>query len=505
MRAVARLITLLAIVLLTVVGCITGDDDDDPTATPVGVTETPAVVTASPTATTQASPIPSTTGIAGVGGSQGLGDPYYPAAGNGGYDVGHYDLDLRYEPDTDLLYGEARIEATATQPLDWLYLDLSGLDITDLFVGDTEVQFEHDGRELRVILPERLDDGDSVELTISYVGVPQPTSGPFGEAVGWHATVDGAFVLSEPTGAPTWYPVNDHPLDKASYRFRITIPDGYEAIANGTLVETIDAGEGWTTWVYDSPSEMASYLAMVAIDDFEFEELSTRDGLPIRNAYDSAFADSAPQNFERTPQMVEFFEELFGPYPFEVYGNAVLDFNWGGIALETQTFSIFDSNYGRRGISAEPTVAHELAHQWFGNSISPENWDDIWLNEGFATYAQWLWVEEATGVSIDEQIETSVMPNIDSLTLPPPGAPGRDEMFAGSVYVRGGLTLHALRLTVGDDTFFDILREYVARYSGGNASTDDFIEVAEDVSDRQLDDLFDGWLYEETLPSLPDR
>ncbi|MEZ4521821.1 MAG: M1 family aminopeptidase [Thermomicrobiales bacterium] len=173
----------------------------------------------------------------------------------------------------------------------------------------------------------------------------------------------------------------------------------------------------------------------------------------------------------------------------------------GGIALETQTFSIFDRNFARRGISAEPTVAHELAHQWFGNSVSPAAWDDIWLNEGFATYAQWLWIEEAAGVSIDEQIEQGVDPR--AIAQPPPGDPGPDDMFAGSVYIRGALTLHALRSTVGDDTFFEILRDYYDEYAGGNASTDDFIEVAEDVSGRQLDPLFDRWLYDVEMPALP--
>jgi aminopeptidase N len=487
----------LALVLLLLSACITGDDDDEPTATPPAATLTPTAV--APTATPPGTP----TAISGVDGGPGLGDPYFPGAGNGGYDVAHYALDLRYEPDTDLLDGNATISATATNTIDSLYLDFSGLDITEIFVDGVATTFRRAAGELQVNLPEIAAEGQEFELSIAYAGIPEPTPGPFDEPIGWQATDDGAFVLNEPTGAPSWYPVNDHPRDRASYEFRITIPAGLEAIANGTLVETVAADDGWVTWVYDAPSEMASYLAMVAIGDFEFEEMRTAGGLLIRNAYDAAFAADAPQNFERTPQMVEFFEELFGPYPFEVYGAAVLDFNWGGIALETQTFSIFDRNYARRGISAEPTVAHELAHQWFGNSISPESWDEIWLNEGFATYSQWLWIEEATGVSIAEQIETSVRPNFERVTLPPPGAPGRDDMFAGSVYVRGALTLQALRLTVGDADFFDILRAYVETYTGQTVGTDDFIRVAEAVSGRQLDDLFESWLYAADLPELP--
>lgn len=488
----------LIVLALLLVACSTGDDDA-PIATPTS-RDDPATATDG-----SATPPADVTETAGVGGARGVGDPYFPRAGNGGYDVTHYTLDLRYEPDADLLHGDASLAVTVIESVDWFYLDFAGLDIINVFVDDREVEFAHDGAELQVILPERTRPGEEFEIRVVYVGVPEPLHGPFGESVGWQTTDDGAFVLSEPAGASSWYPVNDHPLDKAAYTFRITIPTGMEAIANGRLVDTIEGSDGWTTWVYDAPSEMASYLAMVAIGEFEFQEDQSAGGVPIRNAFDVEFADDAPQNFERTAEMLQFFEGIFGPYPFEVYGAAVLDFNWGGIALETQTFSIFDRNYARRGISVEPTVAHELAHQWFGNSITPASWDEIWLNEGFATYAQWLWIEEASGVSIDEQIETGVRPNINNLTLPPPGDPGRDAMFAGSVYVRGAMTLHALRLTVGDDAFFEILREYVDTYSGENVTTDDFIVVAESVSGRELDALFDSWLYQEALPAFPDQ
>ena len=480
------------ILIVSLAACSTGNDDD---ASPTPSPTTPATATAEPD--------PPTATQTDREGSSGVGDPYFPGAGNGGYDVESYDLVLRYDPVTDVLTGSATIEAVATIELTSIYLDFSGLDITGIRVGGASARFEHDDDELLVELPDDVDDGEPFTVFVSYEGVPSPVPGPFGEAVGWHQTQDGAFVLSEPTGAKTWFPVNDHPLDKASYRFSLTIPEGLEAIANGTLVETLNDEEGWTTWVYDSPSKMASYLAMVAIGQFVFEETVTDSGLVIRNAFAESFAEDASRNFERTPQMMEFYEELYGPYPFEIYGAAVIDFNWGSIALETQTFSIFDRNFARPGISVEPTIAHELAHQWFGNSVSPKSWDDIWLNEGFATYSHWLWIEEASGASIDDQIRTSFLPNLDRYTLPPPGDPGPDTMFAPSVYQRGALTLHALRLTIGDDAFFETLRTYLEEFADGNASTEDFVQVAEEISGQELDQLFDAWLFDETLPELP--
>ncbi|MEZ4521822.1 MAG: hypothetical protein R3A46_09320 [Thermomicrobiales bacterium] len=271
---------------------------------------------------------PTSTSAARDDGSSGLGDPYFPNAGNGGYDVSSYDLDLRYDPQTDVLDGTAVIQAMSTMALESFYLDFVGFDIMRLEVDGVPVDFERSGGELQVVPPDGIPANQSFEIQIDYEGVPQPAVGPFGERLGWNETEDGAFVLSEPTGAATWYPVNDHPLDKASYVFDVTVPAGLEVVANGTLAGTEEGGDGWTTWTYESPSEMASYLAMVAIGHFVFEEMETNDGIPVRNAYDESFADDAKQNFERTPQMIEFFEERFGPYPFDVYGNAVLDFNW---------------------------------------------------------------------------------------------------------------------------------------------------------------------------------
>lgn len=488
-----RLLAALAVSIALLAGCVSSSDDE-----PTPTAPAPPTATAEPV-----DPTPTTVAGQVTAGLPGAGDPYFPASGNSGYDVKHYALDLRYDPDTDILEGAVRIEAVAEQRLASFFLDFQGLEIHELAVDGQEARFARSGGELQILPAGPVEDGASFAVDITYSGVPEPAGGPLAEDVGWLTTDDGAFVLSEPNGAPTWFPVNDHPRDKASYHFRITIPDGVEAIANGTLVETASAGDGWVTWTYDAPSPMASYLAMVAVGQFEFSSTQTESGLVIRDAYDAEFAEDARTNFARTAEMVPFFEELFGPYPFEIYGNAVLDFDWRGTALETQTFSIFDRNYARRGISAEPTIAHELAHQWFGNSVSPATWRDIWLNEGFATYAQWLWIEHTTGISIDEQIEMGVDRSDRGLMLPPPGDPGPDYLFSPSVYIRGALTLHALRLTVGDDAFFQTLRQYQATYRDGTASSADFIAVAEEVSGQALDDFFQGWLYEEAVPPLP--
>ncbi len=487
-------------VLLLVQAC-GGGGGEDPTL-PESTAPPTATVELTPLATPSAVSTPTEIALAPEEGAKGLGDPYFPGAGNGGYDISSYDLDLRYDPVSDVLQGVASIAATATQPLESFYLDFLGLDIDEVTVDGDPADFERTGGELRVEADPPLTGGEAFLVEVRYQGVPTPAQAPFGEGVGWITTDDGAFVLSEPNGAPTWFPVNDHPQDKASYRFRVTVPDGLEVIANGTLVETASREPGWKTWTYDAPSEMASYLAMVAIGQFALQVTIGSSEVPIRNAFDVEFAAAAEQNFQRTPEMIELFSDLFGPYPFEVYGNAVFDFNWGGIALETQTISLFDRNYGRAGINAEPTIAHELAHQWFGNSVSPESWQDIWLNEGFATYAQWIWIEHATRVSIDEQIRSGVDLASDRLMLPPPGDPGPSNMFSASVYIRGALTLHALRNTVGDDAFFETLRSYHQIYSDGTASTDDFIEVAEGISGQQLDELFVGWLFDDQVPQL---
>jgi aminopeptidase N len=322
---------------------------------------------------------------------------------------------------------------------------------------------------------------------------------------GWIVYDNGIFVLSEPDGSASFYPVNDHPLDKANYTITVTVPKPYEVAANGILEETTDNGNT-TTYSFTVRDPMASYLTTINIQDFDTETMTSPAGVPIRNYYASNLPDNINEPFARQGEMIDYFSELFGPYPFEVYGSLVMDTQFGA-ALENQTMSIFGIDMiDMEDIEGtEEVVAHELTHQWFGDSISVGDWSSIWLNEGFATYGEGLWNEYLYGRDGLDEWAAGIYDEVKEYPdfYPPPGNPPGDDLFNGGVYLRGGLTLHALRLEVGDDVFFEILRTYYDRYKFGNAVTDDFITVAEEVSGKDLGDFFQAWLYDEQLPPLP--
>jgi len=357
-------------------------------------------------------------------------------------------------------------------------------------------------------------------VEVAYNGTPGAIlERSIGATIGWQFGNGYVYTASETNGSATWYPVNDHPSDKATYTFRITVPDPYLVAANGVLSEVIDAGSK-STYVWEMEQPMASYLATVNIDTFVVDAYEA-NGASIRNYFPERVASRAERVFAQQDEMVAFFTEIFGEYPFEEYG-AVLTQAPLGFALETQTMSLFGMNVanGSPG-DAEEVIAHELAHQWFGNSVSPAQWEDIWLNEGFATYASWLWFEYSLGEStITEYVasvydflsgeyfrreglsETEIERQINRYVAP--GLVQQNDLFNGGVYVRGALVLHALRLTVGDEAFFEILQTYYDTYRYGNASIADFIAIAETVSGQELDEFFDGWLYTQAIPALPE-
>ncbi|HEU4449230.1 MAG TPA: M1 family metallopeptidase [Gaiellaceae bacterium] len=646
-------------------------------------------------------------------GAPGVGDPYFPLDGNGGYDARHYLLDVKYDPATDVLAGDATMRARATQNLSSFNLDLDGLTVHSIRVNGRPAAWTHDEGELTVTPRKGLRKNRSFVVVVRYSGIPE-TLTEFGGSSGFIHTDDGALVVGEPHVAATWYPVNDHPSDKAAYTFRVTVPKGLEAVANGVLKSRKPKG-AWTTWTWDAKEPMASYLTTATVGEFDlraykrngirfwdaidpdlfeppamprtgsqfaisqrsqpsFKRLQrtitvpaggasmsfwvTRDteqnwdfffveahtaGLddwttlpdlnghtsqdtgfvcpfwlelhPFLEHYQSAneegtcdpvgttgswhavsggsdgyeqwnvdlsayagkdvvvsisyasddliqrqgvFVDdvvvstgegstsfeddgdtldgwtvpgapdgSAPNendwivgtaadtpepvgfqveaSFALQDDIIEFLANRFGSYPFSAAGGIVDDFNGLGFALENQTRPIYAVDFFFDPVSAEDVVVHELAHQWYGDSLTVAAWQHIWLNEGFATYAEWLWSEDVGRGTAQEIFDFfySAIPEDDPFWAVTIGDPGPDLLFDFAVYARGAMTLHQLRLAVGDEDFFRILRRWATKYEGGNVTTDQFIALAEKVSGEELDELFQTWLFTDTRPESP--
>lgn len=439
-----------------------------------------------------------------VTGADGLGDSLYPQFGNGGYDVLHYTLDFDIQPVENSLNATVTIDATATQDLTSFNLDFVGFEIASISVNEAPATYSRDGQELTITPTEPLTAGDPFSTVISYSGTPEfMYSQALPVQTGWVFYGDGIFILGEPDGAASFYPVNDHPLDKATYTLRVTVPKPFDVAMNGIITEEID-NETTVTTVSEVNQPMASYLTTINISQFDLVTEETSVGIPIRNYFEVGLSEDIPQIFARQGEMLEYFIPLFGDYPFDVYGAVMLN-TLTGSALETQTLSIFglDSLYEGSVEESEAVVAHELAHQWFGNSVSVADWSDIWLNEGFATYAEGLWIEHLNGTAALDQWIEDVYWMASDFQMPAPGNPAADNLFDGAVYYRGALAVHALRVSVGDEAFFEILRTWTSRYENGNATSTDFIELANEISGQDLSALFDTWVYQDSLPALP--
>jgi aminopeptidase N len=315
-------------------------------------------------------------------------------------------------------------------------------------------------------------------------------------------TADGAFVVNEPQGSPGWYPSNDNPRDKATYDFVITVPEGITAIANGRLLSRRTTS-GRTTWRWSEDSPMAPYLATATNGVFELRT-DTVGRIPLYHAVDPAVGNPT-LSFERLaaePEIIGFFSDLYGPYPFST-GGGVVDNGGVGYALESQTKAMYDVQSNPNGAPGASTVVHEVAHQWLGNAVTLTVWPDIWLNEGFATWSEWIYSERHGGPTAAEQFDTEfARPATSSFWRNPPAAlSGPDVMFTAPPYDRGAMTLQALREKVGDSVFFDILRQWYADNRYGNVTTADFIALAERQSGQQLDSFFDIWLYRPVKPT----
>ncbi|MFD7611815.1 M1 family metallopeptidase [Streptomyces sp. NPDC059828] len=438
-------------------------------------------------------------GVKGAPGAAGLRDPYFPKLGNGGYDVSHYALTLDYEPKTSHLSGTATITARATQDLSAFNLDLHGMTVHAATVGQAPAAVNRSGDELTLRPRDEIAKGSTFRAVVRYSGSPLTITDPDKSREGWLKTADGAVALGQPTGSMAWFPGNHHPSDKATYETTVTVPKGLTAVSNGELRSQRPTSDGKrTTFVWRSAEPMASHATTVGIGSYVTKSYRPADGgVPVYTAVDKTVAPRTAKLLARIPELMDWAVYNFGPYPFSSTGAIVERSDDVAYALETQSRAVLPE------ASFEPeTLVHEIAHQWFGDSVTPETWQDVWLSEGFATYAEWLYREDFGNTPASESFREAYDTE-SNWEFPPAEQPDAEHFLGEPVYDRGAMVLHKVREAVGDDAFYEIVQGWAKEHRHGNASTDDFIAYVEGKSGKDLTALWDTWLYGESKPKQP--
>ncbi|MEV0279429.1 M1 family metallopeptidase [Streptomyces sp. NPDC050610] len=434
---------------------------------------------------------------AAIGGS-GVGDPYFPDDGNSGYHVSHYDVRVAYDPaHSHYLDGDTTVTATAGEALDRFSLDLKGFTVASVAVNGAPAKaFSRSGAHKLVITPARqLAKGKKFTVRVRYAGKP------VGDA--WNTMKDGgAYVSGEPHSSRDWYPSNDHPSDKATFQLTATVPDGWTAIGSGLPGKTTtgkdSGGKAVKTFRWHEDKPLATYLSAFAVDKFTVHHSKLKDGTPVIHAY-SPGTEAGSQEWEgQLPEILDFLSSKFGPYPFSSAGGIVVNGGDGGGpgALETQTRPTYV------GTMFDMSMAHEDAHQWFGDSVTVADWRNGCLNECFAQYASQLW-EEHNGSDLDKGFyrdtveENKNNPEYWGLKL---YDPGKGKELDPALYDKGSLMVHALRRTVGDKAFFATLKQWTHDHRDSNATWPQFEALAQKVSGKDLSGFFHAWAHSTKIP-----
>jgi aminopeptidase N len=421
-------------------------------------------------------------------------DPFFPRSGNSGYDVSSYHLQLSYQPRNGRLNATATIVAVAGQRLGHFSLDLDGLKVTKVNVDGKPAGFGRGRGKLKVAPAIPPPPGREFTTVVHYQGKPGLLTDPDGSQEGWYRTDDGALAVGEPIGTATWIPCNNTLTDKASFSFEITVPRGLKGVANGRLTGVTRGGSQTVfTWSEEEPT--APYLAGIEIGRGKLVR-GKIGAIPTWTLVDPRLAADSWPVLRKLPEVVQFESRIFGPYPFDAAGS-IVDVAGFAYALETQTRPIYAF------VPDLTTVVHETAHQWFGDSVGLQRWPNIWLNEGFATWAQWYYAERHGGRSAAQIFRTLYRVPASNTRFwdPPSGHPGTAKnIFATSTYVRGAMGLEALRLKIGTKEMLKTLRRWATGHRYGNADIDQFVALAEEVSGRDLGPLFQRWLYSRGKP-----
>ncbi|MFF6947224.1 M1 family metallopeptidase [Streptomyces iakyrus] len=445
-------------------------------------------------------------------GPETLGDPVYPALGNDGYRVSAYHLDFAYDATTKLVEATATLTIRTTQALSRFSLDARGLDIRSVRVDGRTAAFEQVAEKLRITPARKLAAKCRVTVCVAYGADPRRTPPPAG---GWVATPDGFAVCCQPDLAHTVFPCNDHPSDKADFTFRLTVPTGLRGVASGTLVRTEQLAGDRTAYTYRSRSPIATEVVQITVGDYVIKDRQGPHGLPLRDVVPVARATALEPALALTPALVSWVEQRLGAYPFETYGllpcnnDAPDAFDFTG--LETQTLTIYKPNYLLQEESKIGShMMHELVHSYFGNSVSPATWADLWLNEGHADFYGLLyryergWPDSKGMTTMEARMkDTYALGDQWRQTSGPVAAPNAANLFDSQRYLGGVLVLYALRQQVGEAAFTALERTFLERYRDSSASTEDYIAVASEVSGQDLTGFLRDWLYGTKTPRMP--
>ncbi|MBN2499739.1 MAG: hypothetical protein JXB38_03165 [Anaerolineales bacterium] len=425
-----------------------------------------------------------------------IGDPYAPELGNTGIDVTHYTLELAFDPASsrpDAFEGSVLIEAMATQPLDEIWLDFVGFEISELLVNDAAADFERRDDKLVIGPDVPLQAGESFRIFVTYAGSPEIRQSPYVPFVDhlglFYSEPDKLFVLAEPDGARFWFPCNDHPPDKASFNFLIAVPEGYTAAANGELTSErqLEDGNLLSVWEHDFP--MAPYLATVAIGHYERIDQVSPNGFDMRHYVYAEHRANFEAQLDTIGEAMDWLTGLLGFYPFETFGYVSIPSQ--GASLETQTLVMLDTNMVNPDV-----IVHEMTHMWFGDWVSLDSWGEMWRNEGFATYFQWYYPYRGDPEGFEAFMELRTQDILSQTNLEPLNDLSKPNLFGYESYIKGAVAVHALRQAMGDEAFFEGLRMYLAQYGGGTASDADFKAVMEAAAGISLDGFFAEWIGE---------
>lgn len=447
------------------------------------------------------------TGFEPTPGSDGVGDPLFPTLGNGGYQVVHYDLTFDFTPVTYDFTAVVRMNAKATQDLSAFNLDTDGHTIDSVTVAGTAATWAlaagKSGQELTVTPAAPLHDGQPFTIEVHYRGNGKaPRLG----LTGWKFGADGGFAsAAQSSRADTFLPCNDTPSDKATWTFHISAPEGFVATANGELLHKTPGANGSTVWHFGLRERMATELIGIAVVKGTYLYGTSHRGLPLRHIVPQGEEEKYGPIVARTADHLAWTEAKFGRYPFSVYGLHI----YGGYtdALENQTLSLFSTNWFKLNAAGHPTyentMIHELVHQWYGDSVTPADWQQAWLNEGPAVYYAALYSEERGWSVLTDKMKATYA-KLDAIRAKD-GPPGLPKALGGTnIYDGGALVLYALRRQIGDRAFDRVMRIWPERYKDRNVSSEDFITHTVNVTgDRSLDTFLRDWLFGAVNPPMP--